>query len=295
MAMDERQGQRLRFGIQTPAIRTWPEMRDLWRRVEALGFDSCWLPDHFVPPFRPEGPLMESWTLLAALATATERVRLGILVSSNTFRHPPLLAKMATTIDHVSGGRLEVGLGAGWFVPEHEMFGLPFPPTKELVDRFREAVEVVDLLLRQDTTTYAGDYYRVTEAPFRPRPIQQPRPPLTLGAHGPKMLRIVARFADRWNSIGSVAEIRDRNRILDEQCAAIGRDPGEILRSLLYVPVQLPDDHPWESVEAFRDFVGRYREAGVQEFLLQPPPDERWRIVERVAADVLPMSPAAAD
>ncbi len=276
-----------RFGIQTPAIRTWPEMRDLWRRVEALGFDSCWLPDHFVPPFRPEGPLMESWTLLAALATVTERVRLGILVSSNTFRHPPLLAKQAVTVDHVSGGRLELGLGAGWFVPEHEMFGLPFPATKELVDSFREAVEVVDLLLRQDTTPYAGDDYRVADAPFRPRPVQQPRPPLTLGAHGPKMLRIVARYADRWNSIGTVTEIRERNRVLDEQCAAIGRDPKEILRSLLYVPVQLPDDRPWDSVDAFRDFVGRYREVGMEEFLLQPPPDERFGVVERIAAEVV--------
>lgn len=285
--MDRAVDERLRVGIQTPATRTWPEMVALWQRVEALGYDSCWLPDHFVPPFRPEGPLMEAWTLLAALATATERVRLGILVSCNTFRHPPLLAKQAVTVDHVSGGRLELGLGAGWFAPEHKMFGLPLPGPRELVDRFREAVEVVDLLLRQDVTSFDGAHYRLREAPFRPAPLQQPRPPLTLGAHGPRMMRIVARYADRWNSNGAVAEMRERNGLLDDQCAAIGRDPATILRSHLYVPVQLPDERPWDSVEAFRDFVGRFREAGVNEFLLQPPPAEQFGVVERVAADVL--------
>lgn len=290
---DGGRGDRRLFGIQTPATRGWREMLELWRRVEALGFDSCWLPDHFVPPFRPEGSLLEAWTLLAALGAATERVRLGILVSSNTFRHPPLLAKQAATVDHVSGGRLEVGLGAGWFVPEHEMFGIPFPPTRELVDRFREAVEVVDLLLRQDTTTYAGEYYAVREAPFRPRPVQQPRPPLTLGAHGPRMMRIVAGYADRWNSTGTVEQMRERNARLDEACAAIGRDPGEILRSHLYVAPQLAEERPWDSLEAFRDFVGRFGEAGVQEFLLQPPPDDRFAIVEQVAAEVLPASSGA--
>ena len=185
-------GNGLRFGIQTTATRTWPEMVALWRRVEALGFDSLWLPDHLVPPFRIDGPIFEAWTLLAALATQTERVRLGVLVSCNTFRHPPLVAKQAATVDHVSGGRLEMGLGAGWFKPEHDMFGIELPAPAELVARFREAVEVVDLLLRQDVTTYEGRYYQLREAPFRPAPVQRPRPPLTLGAHGPKMMLVVA-------------------------------------------------------------------------------------------------------
>ena len=279
---------RLLFGIQTPQVRTWPEMLELWQRVEALGFDSAWLPDHLVPPFRPDGPLLEAWTLLAALAARTERVRLGVLVSCNTFRHPPLLAKQAVTLDHVSDGRLELGIGAGWFAPEHEMFGIDLPGTPELVDRFREAVEVVDLLLRQDVTTYDGSYYQVRKAPFRPAPVQQPRPPLTLGAHGPKMLRIVAEHADRWNSTGTVAEMAERNRVLDEQCAAVGRDPSAILRSHLYVAALLPDERPWDSLEAFRDFVGRFREVGVAEFLLQPPPPDRFAIVERVVSEVTP-------
>ena len=287
-------GNGLRFGIQTTATRTWPEMVALWQRVEALGFESLWLPDHLVPPFRIDGPIFEAWTLLAALATKTERVRLGVLVSCNTFRHPPLVAKQAATVDHVSGGRLEMGLGAGWFKPEHDMFGIELPGPAELVGRFREAVEVVDRLLRQDVTTYEGRYYQVREAPFRPAPVQRPRPPLTLGAHGPKMMRVVAEYADRWNSTGSVAEMRERNRTLDEQCAAVGRDPAAILRSHLYVPVLMPDERPWDSVEAFQDFVGRLREAGIQEFIFQPPSDDRFAIVERVAAEVIPALGAGA-
>ena len=278
---------RLLFGIQTPQVRTWPEMLELWQRVEALGFDSAWLPDHLVPPFRPDGPLFEAWTLLAALAARTERVRLGVLVSCNTFRHPPLLAKQAVTLDHVSAGRLELGLGAGWFAPEHEMFGIDLPGTPELVDRFREAVEVVDLLLRQDVTTYDGRYYQLREASFRPAPLQQPRPPLTLGAHGPKMLRIVAAYADRWNSYGTVAEIRERNALLDEACAAISRDPGSIVRSLYGWTLKLGAD-PWSSPEAFLDIVGRYREVGISEFLMEAPHEEQFGVMERVAADVLP-------
>jgi len=284
----------LLFGIQTPQTRPWPEMVDLWRRIEALGFDSAWLPDHYLPPFRPEGSLFEAWTLLAALATHTDRVRLGVLVSCNTFRHPPLLAKQAATLDHVSRGRLELGLGAGWFAPEHEMFGVDLPGSGELVARFREAIALVDLLLRQDVTSYHGRYYQLRDAPFRPASVQQPRPPLTLGAHGPKMLRIVAEYADRWNSTGTVAEMAQRNQMLDEQCAAAGRDPASILRSHLYVAPQLPDEHPWDSPAAFHDFVGRFQEAGVTEFILQPPPPEQFAIVERVATETIPALRSAA-
>jgi alkanesulfonate monooxygenase SsuD/methylene tetrahydromethanopterin reductase-like flavin-dependent oxidoreductase (luciferase family) len=278
----------LRFGIQTPPVRPWPELLTLWRSAEALGFDSAWLPDHLVPPFRPEWPLLEAWTALAALADGTKRIRLGVLVSCNTFRHPPLVAKEAVTIDHISGGRLELGLGAGWFRPEHEMFGIDFPETPELVGRFQEAVELVDLLLRQERTTYEGAYYQTRDALMRPAPPQQPRPPLTLGAHGPRMMRIVAAHADRWNSTGSVAEMRERNASLDAACHAFGRDPRSILRSHLYVPALMPDERPWDSPDAFADFVGRLRDAGIEEFILQPPPDLAPEMFERIALDVIP-------
>jgi alkanesulfonate monooxygenase SsuD/methylene tetrahydromethanopterin reductase-like flavin-dependent oxidoreductase (luciferase family) len=280
----------IQFGIQTTAMKPWPEMVQLWQTAEAIGFESCWLPDHLVPPFKLSGQIFEAWTLLAGLATVTERVRIGVLVSCNTFRHPPLVAKQAVTIDHISGGRLEFGLGAGWFVPEHEMFGLAFPEPKELVDRFREAVEVCDLLLTQEISNYDGVYYQLREAPFRPSAVQRPRPPFTLGAHGRKMLRIVAEHAQRWNSIGTLAQMRERNAILDEQCAAIGRDPATILRSHLYVPSILPEERPWDSPEAFLDFVGRFREAGVGEFIVQPPAEGTLATVERIAPAALPVA-----
>src|SRR5215831_16061226 len=201
--------QRVRFGLCTDQNLSWDKTLDRWLLFERLGFDSAWDCDHYVQPSRPDGPYFEGWTLLAALAARTRRIRLGVLVSSNTFRHPALLAKEAVTVDHVSDGRLEVGIGAGWYVPEHTAFGLEFPPPAELVDRFREAVEIVDLLLRQEITTYAGRHYRLTEAPSRPLPVQRPRPPFTLGAHGPRMLRIVAKHADTWNSFGTPEQMKE--------------------------------------------------------------------------------------
>ena len=278
---------RLRFGLCTDQNLTWERTLERWRLFERLGFDSAWDCDHYVQPSRPDGPYFEGWTLLAALAARTERIRVGVLVSCNTFRHPALLAKEAVTVDHVSGGRLELGLGAGWYEPEHAMYGIAFPPPRELVDRFREAVEVVDSLLRNELTTYRGRHYQLADAAFRPGPVQRPRPPLTLGAHGPRMLRIVARYADAWNSFGTPEQIRSRSAILDEACAEIGRDPREIVRSLYYWVARASGD-PWSSTDAFLDVVGRYREVGIEEFVLDHPRDDQLDVLERVAADVIP-------
>lgn len=278
----------LGFGLCTDQNLPWETLVARWRRYEELGFDSVWDCDHFQQPSRPQGPYFEGWTLLAALAAQTRTIRIGVLVSCNTFRHPALLAKEAVTVDHISNGRLELGLGAGWFVPEHEAFGLDFPANKELIGRFREAVEIVDLLMRQDVTTYDGEYYQLKEAPFRPAPVQKPRPPLTLGAHGPKMLRIVAEYADRWNSHGSVAEMRQRNAILDDHCAAIGRDPKSIIRSLYGWSTLLPAD-PWQSVDAFHEVIGSYREAGIHEFIIDAPGDDQSDVFEQIAAEVIPL------
>ncbi len=270
------------YGIQTPTQRPWPQLAERWTWLERLGFDSLWLADHYVPPFKLDGPIFEPWTLLAGLALVTERVRLGVLVSCNTFRHPPLVAKEAVTVDHISNGRLEFGLGAGWFVPEHEMFGIPYPSNAELVGRFREAVEICHQLFTQDITTYEGEYYQIREAPFRPAPVQE-RIPFTLGAHGPRMMRIVARYGDRWNSIGTLAEMAERNRTLDEACAEVGRDPDAILRSHLYVPAILPEERPWDSPEALRDFTGRLQEIGIREAILQLPATYDPAHIERMA------------
>jgi alkanesulfonate monooxygenase SsuD/methylene tetrahydromethanopterin reductase-like flavin-dependent oxidoreductase (luciferase family) len=277
----------LLFGLCTDQNLSWEETVQRWKYFEQLGFDSLWDCDHYQQPSRPQGPYFEGWTLLAALAANVSRIRVGVLVSCNTFRHPALLAKEAVTVDHISHGRLELGLGAGWYVPEHEAFGIPFPEPAELVARFRESVQVVDLLLRQDVTTFEGTYYRLKDAPFRPAPVQKPRPPLTLGAHKPKMLRIVAEYADRWNSHGTVEELRERNAILDEQCAAIGRNPEAIIRSLYGWAALMPAD-PWESKNAFQEVVGRYREAGINEFIIDAPGPDRFALLEQIATDVLP-------
>lgn len=278
----------LTFGIQTIPNKSWPELVEIWRRVEALGFDSIWLPDHFVPTFRRDLPLMEAWTLLAGLASVTSRIRVGVLVSCNTFRHPALLAKEAVTVDHISNGRLELGIGAGWVEFEHEMFGIRYPDDPERVGMYGEAVRILDALLRNDVTSFHGDHYQLTDAPFRPGPMQKPRPPLTLAAHGPRMLRLIAPYADRWNSMGSPAEMRERGERLDDACFAIGRDPTEVIRSLLYVPAIMPAERPWDSPDAFADFAGRFGEAGVSDLILQPPLDGDWSLVERVVGETIP-------
>jgi alkanesulfonate monooxygenase SsuD/methylene tetrahydromethanopterin reductase-like flavin-dependent oxidoreductase (luciferase family) len=276
------------FGIQTIPTWTWPELCDRWVWFEAMGWESLWLPDHFVPTANPPGPNFEAWTLLAALATHTKAARLGVLVSSNTFRHPALLAKQAVTIDHISNGRLELGIGAGWFVGEHEMFGLEFPATRQLVEQYAEAVDLLDRYLSSDQTTFDGEYYHLKDAWNRPAPVQKPRMPLMLGAHGPKMIDIAAQYADTWNSRGTPEEMRRRNELMDEACRRHDRDPLSIKRSMLYVVAQMRDERPWDSTDAFEDYVGRYSEAGVHEFIFQPPPPDRLDIVERVATDVLP-------
>ncbi|MBA3643256.1 MAG: LLM class flavin-dependent oxidoreductase [Chloroflexia bacterium] len=276
-----------RFGIVRNQNIDWGSLRRHWRVFEELGFDSLWHADHYQRPSVPDEPFLEGWTLLAAMANETSRIRLGILVTSNTFRNPALVAKQAVTVDHISAGRLELGLGTGWFEPEHAHYGVPFPPPGELVGRFREAVTMVDRLLRENQVTFAGEYYRLDGALFRPPPVQQPRPPLTLGAHGPKMLAIVAQFADRWNSYGTVEEIRDRNAMLDELCVEAGRDPGSIIRSLYGWTLKLGAD-PWESPAAFAEIVSRYRDAGINEFLMEAPHEEQFPVMERIARDLLP-------
>ena len=277
----------LRFGLCTDQNLSWDKTVERWRLFEQLGFDSVWDCDHFTQPSQPDGPYFEAWTLLAGLAARTERIRVGVLVSSNTFRHPALLAKQTVTVDHISGGRLELGLGAGWYEPEHRAYGLDFPPPRELVDRFEEAVTVVDQLLRHEVASFSGRHYKLTEAVFRPLPLQRPRPPLTLGAHGPRMLGIVARYADAWNSFGTVDQIRERGEVLDEACARIGRDPASIVRSLYYWVPRSTED-PWSSVDAFEDVVGRYRESGITEFILDHPRDDQLPVLDSVAAESLP-------
>jgi F420-dependent oxidoreductase-like protein len=278
---------RFRFGICTDQNMTWDKTVERWRMFERLGFESAWLCDHLVQPSRPQGPYFEAWTLLAGLAARTEKIRIGVLVTSNTFRHPSVLARMAVTVDHISNGRLEVGLGAGWYEPEHAMFGIPFPETKELVARFREAVQVIDLVMREDTSSFVGEYYQLKNAQSRPRGVQTPRPPLVMGAFGPRMLKIVAKYADTWNAFGTPQEMRERNQMLDDYCHEIGRDPETLDRSIYYW-VPKTDADPWVSKQAFHDVLNPYIEAGVNQFILDQPRDEQLDMLEWVAAEALP-------
>ena len=283
----------LTFGICRNPTLPFPELVRQFRLYEELGFDTAWLTDHFQRPSGPEEPFLEGWTTLAAILPRTERIRAGVLVSSNTFRSPALLAKMAITLDRISDGRLEVGLGAGWYAREHEQFGIAFPGPGERVGRFAEAVAVIDLLLREAGGSFAGTYYRLDGAALVPGSRQRPRPPLTLGAHGPRMLTTVARYADRWNSFGTVAEIRERNARLDEACARIGRDPNAIIRSFFG---QVPRDtmanrldfDPWESPDAYAHMVGLYGEAGITDFITDGPEPHQMATMARIAMELLP-------
>ena len=279
-----------RFGIFAVQAEPYPVLVEKWRYFEELGFDSIWHPDHLFHPSDPTGPLFEGWTFLAAMAAETSRIRLGLLVGSNVLRHPALLAQQALTVDHISEGRLELGIGCGWFEEEHRRFGIPLFDPPERVDRFSEALEIIDPLLRGETVSYEGRHYRLAEARLRPRPVQSPRPPFMLGAHRPRMLRICARFADLWNSGGTVGEMAARNRILDGACERIGRDPAEIIRSVHIgvsnmVSQGLPD--VWSSADAFSEVVGRYAEVGVNMFILDRPRPEQYHTAERIASQVI--------
>ena len=283
----------LTFGICRNPTLPYPELVRQFRLYEQLGFETAWLTDHFQRPSGPEEPYLEGWTTLAAIIPRTTTIRVGVLVSSNTFRSPALLAKMAITLDQISQGRLEVGLGAGWYEREHEQFGVAFPPAGERVARFAEAAAVLDLLLRDAGGTFDGQYYQLAAAALSPGSVQHPRPPLTLGAHGPKMLATVARYADRWNSFGTVDEIRERNSMLDEACGRIGRDPATIVRSFFG---QVPRDtmanrlefDPWDSPDAFAHMVGIYGAVGITDFIVDSPEPHQEGTMGRIASDLLP-------
>lgn len=226
----------IRFGIHSGQQNTTlAEYSRLWRRTEELGYDwaSCF--DHFLPIHSsPEGPCFDGLTVLSALAAQTSRLRCGILVVSVTYRNPAILAKIGTTIDQVSGGRLELGMGAGWYELEHEEYGIPFPSPAHRIRMLAEAVRIVKSLWTEHRTTIHGRYFEVTDALSEPKPAQQPRPPIWIGGSGEKLtLRVVASEADGWNTFyGPVAEYERKLGILAGHCREVGRDPQDIRKSL---------------------------------------------------------------
>jgi len=219
------------IGVYLPQVGlAWGDLRACVVACDRLGIHSVWFMDHLYPPGLPAVPSFEAWTTAAALAAVTERVRLGHLVLANGFRHPALLAKMAVTLDHASGGRLELGLGSGSFAPEFAEFGLDFPKAAERAARLAEGLEVIRLLFTEDAPTYDGRWYRLRAAPSRPRPVQRPHPPIHVGGAGEKhTLPLVARHADVWNCpTYALAELSRKLEVLRGECARIGRDPASL-------------------------------------------------------------------
>jgi len=234
----------MRFAIfSSMGNSTWGDVEALWRHVEQTGWDAACVTDHFMPNTSERvGDMLESWTTLTALAALTKRMRVGTIVSGNTYRHPAVLAKMAANVDIISGGRLICGIGAGWQENEHQAYGLPFYTVRERLQRLDEACQVLNMLWTQDRSTFKGKYYQLDDAPLMPKPVQKPRPELMIGGGGEKVtLKIVARWADHWNVWGGPDILAKKGKILDGYCAAIGRDPKTILRSAVMVPVLSED------------------------------------------------------
>lgn len=201
---------------------------------ERLGFDSLWLFDHLYGPGFPDRDAFEGWTLAATLLARTSRLRVGHLVNCNNFRHPAVLGKMATSLDVLSGGRLDFGIGSGSYEPEHHQAGLQWGSARDRSERLEEALEIITRMFASPTTTFAGKHYSVEDLPNLPPPVQQPRPPIHIGGAGRKLtLPLVARFADVWNvPTYALGQLDELSAVLDEECDRIGRDPREITRSI---------------------------------------------------------------
>jgi len=275
---------RLSFGVKTaPQHTTYADILRVWEEADGIPeIEHAWVFDHFMPLGNdPTGPCLEGWTLLTALAARTERLRIGAMVLGNTYRHPAVLANMGATLDIISNGRLDMGIGAGWNELEHTAYGIPLYTTGERIRRLGEACEVMRLMWTEEAPDFDGRYYQLRGARCEPKPVQQPYPPFVIGGSGEKLtLRIVAQYAAVWNfSGGSVEEFQRKSGILDEHCAAVARDPATIARSvqLLMDPADLA---------ASRATVQSYIEAGANHIILSLrapyPPEIARRLAEEV-------------
>jgi F420-dependent oxidoreductase-like protein len=227
----------LRFGVKLSGQDTTIEaLRTVWRVAEEAGFDHVWDFDHLaaIGDGGPDRPIFEGWTLQAAMAQATKRVRIGCLVTGNTYRHPVLLAKEAVTVDHLSGGRLEFGIGAAWAEIEHSMYGIE--GLDHRVGRLSESLKIIKSLWTEERTNFEGRYYHLNDAIANPKPVQRPHPPIWIGASGESTLRLVARHADVWNASGGgdATQMKVLIAKLEDACGAVGRDASEIRRSLQF-------------------------------------------------------------
>jgi F420-dependent oxidoreductase-like protein len=277
---------RLTFGIKTAQQDlAWDEIVQVWRAAdETPSIEHAWLFDHFAPiNGHLDGPCIDGWTALAALAAETKRVRLGLMVTGNTYRHPAVLAKIAATVDVISNGRLDFGIGAGWNVYEHDSMGIPLYAAGERIRRFGEACEIFKSLFTQHLTTFEGRYYTLKDARCEPKPVQKPYPPFVIGGSGEQLtLRVVARHADVWNfGGGSPEQFTHKVKVLHEHCAAVGRDPSEIALSIQ--STVFPDDLQ-KTIDAVQGLV----DVGATHLILNLRPPIPAGIVARLAEEVIP-------
>jgi alkanesulfonate monooxygenase SsuD/methylene tetrahydromethanopterin reductase-like flavin-dependent oxidoreductase (luciferase family) len=292
-------GKKIRFGVFTSQILPWKKEVERWKLIENMGFDSLWLGDHFTDPVNHTAHWFESWTLLASLAVVTEKIRLGILVTSMPLRRPAVLARQALTVDHISDGRLEIGLGTGGRGdPVHRMLNIEDWQGSERVERFKDQVEIIDRLLRQSVSSYDGKYYQLNNAAMNPDSIQKPRPPIVIAAMGNSMLKIAAKYADTWNSFGSenwrapadqiFENTKKRIKMLDKYCKEINRNPDTIRRSLMFYTRH--GRAILDSEEEFRAEINKYKEIGIDEFIIYFPFFESKNIqsLKLIAENVIP-------
>ncbi|MDE3230520.1 MAG: LLM class F420-dependent oxidoreductase [Chloroflexota bacterium] len=282
----------LTFGVKTaPQHTTYDDMLRVWREADGLPeIAHAWLFDHFMPlGADPTGPCLEGWSTLAAFAALTERMRVGLMVTGNTYRHPAVLANIGATVDTISRGRLDFGIGAGWNELEHASYGIPLPTPGDRIRALGEACEIIRRMWTETAPTFEGRYYQVREARCEPKPIQKPYPPFVIGGSGEQLtLRVVAQYADVWNFVGgSVEEFIHKNTVLDEHCAAVGRDPGAIDRSIQHIIK--PDD-----LAGARESIRAYIEAGANHVLLNLRAPYPEGIVTRMVSEIVrPLTGAA--
>lgn len=291
----------LKFQVLVLPNATWPELLDRFKRVEDLGFEMATTGDHFIDWTEPSRPWLEAWTLLAGIARETTTLRLATYVTQIPMRNPALLARMALTVDHVSEGRLDVGLGTGLTIdPTYDMMGIPNWDNAERVARLREYVQVVRQLLSNEVSSFEGKFYSVKDAVMRPVSVQRPHPPIVVASLGPVMLKIAAAHADKWNTMSfaksfeeQVVELRDRYAAMDAICTQAGRDPATLERSVsMFDPNARSSGgtiNYYASENVFIEQVTRLAEIGYREIgLYYPIVEEQVPAFERIAKNIVP-------
>lgn len=261
----------MRISVKLAPTFDYPELEKFWRTADGLGFEAVWNYDHFYGLVENTKPTYEGWTTLAAMAVVIRQARVGCMVTGVTYRNPAILAKMAVTVDHISGGRMDFGIGAGWHEAEHRGYGIEFPGPGTRVAMLDEALTVIRRLWTEESVTFAGRFFTLEDALCEPKPIQRPHPPIVIGGSQPKMLRVIARHADEWNMPSQgPAEWGEANTRLDEACAEVGRNPGDVGRSAqLFLHPRDP-----EQVTQQLDLLPQYAELGCEHAVLsfyQPP------------------------